>query len=214
MISTRSILRLSLTAACLFLLPLHGTDAQANPVVDQQNLGPVTGNVGILPNLTRGQSFTVGIEGLLAGFEFHFNKSSVRATGNAYLSIYTTDGVGAPDSLLGQAFLPAASVSNVSSFHYFDLTPLGIDVAVGDLMFAALSADFNGGTFATNNVYAGGSEWGCAPDFMVVCWTAADNNIADLVFSSHVVPVSAPAPLAVMALGILALASARRTFRG
>ena len=212
MLSIRNFIRLSLAAACILLLPLHTTDVRASPVVDQQNPGPVQGNVGYGTNLSRGQSFTVGLDGLLAGFEFHFNKSSARATGNAYLSVYTTDGGGAPGTLLGQASLAAASVSTTSGFHYFDLTPLSIGVSVGDLMFAALSADFFGGTFSTLDTYAAGSEWGCGPDFGIVCWTAADNGIPDLVFRSFV-ELPEPGSLAVLGLGLFAITSARRQKR-
>ena len=117
--------RLHLAATLVIGLSLFSTGGHATPVVDQHNLGPIQGNVAYDHNLSRGQSFTVGIEGLLAGVEFHFNKSRSRATGNAYVSMYSTDGGGAPDNLLGQVSLPAASISTTHALVYFDLTPPG-----------------------------------------------------------------------------------------
>jgi hypothetical protein len=196
---------LAVTVATVF-----GLNETRASVIDQQHLGPVQGNVGVSATLSRGQSFTVGIAGTLAGFEFHNNKSSSRATGNAYLTLYSTDGGGGPDSQLGQVFLPAAAISTTSGFHFFDLSPLNIAVEIGDMLFAALHADFNGGTFATLNSYAGGSEWGCGPAFGIVCWTAADNGVHDLVFRSHVTPLPTPGSLALFGLGLAGFSLYRR----
>jgi len=202
--------RLHLAATLVIGLSLFSTGGHATPVVDQHNLGPIQGNVAYDHNLSRGQSFTVGIEGLLAGVEFHFNKSRSRATGNAYVSMYSTDGGGAPDNLLGQVSLPAASISTTHALVYFDLTPLAIGVTVGELMFATLHADFSGGMYATQNTYADGSEWGCGPSYGIVCWTAADNGIPDLVFRSHVVPIPASGSVTLFALGFAGLGLPRR----
>jgi hypothetical protein len=198
-----------LTLICLTALsPLAGS-AQATPVVDQQNLGPASGNVGYGPNLSRGQSFTVGLNGALAGFEFFFNKSQQFATGNAYLSVYSTDGGGAPDTLLGQVALAASAVGTTHSLTYFDLTPLGISVSVGDLMFAALNADFSGGMHSTQDLYAGGKDWACGPTFGIPCWSTEERfGVPDLVFRSHVLPE--PGTLALLGLGIAGIGFTRR----
>lgn len=205
-----------LTALSLTILPHLTETAQATPVVDQQNLGPVSGNVGYSLDLSRGQSFTVGINGALVGFEFQFNKSQQLATGNAYLSVYSTDGAGAPDTLLGQAALAASAVSRTHSLVYFDLTPLNISVSVGDLMFAALNADFSGGMHSTNDIYTDGREWGCSPRHSITCWsTEAHVNVHDLVFQSHMLPESGivlpePGTLALLGLGIAGIGFTRR----
>jgi hypothetical protein len=216
MLSSISSPRRGLAAIGLALLAgfvaLSPVSTSAAPVLDQQNLGPLQGNVGIGPTLSRGQSFTVGVDGLLAGFEFHFNKSSAFATGNAYLSLYSTDGGGAPDTLLGQAVLAAASVSTTSGFHYFDLLPLNVAVTTGDLMFAALSADFGGGTFASLDVYAAGSEWGCGPAFGIVCWTEADNRVPDLFFRSYV-EIAEPGAIVPLVAGLTLIGIVRRRRR-
>jgi hypothetical protein len=156
--------------------------------------------------LSRGQSFTVGIDGLLAGFEFNFIKSQILATGNAYLSVYSTNGLGGPDVLLGQAILAAASVGTTHSLTYFDLTPLSLAVSAGDLMFAALSADFYGGMYATQDFYAGGTEWGCAPAFGIACWTQEENFVRELVFQSYVeASIPEPGILALFSIGLVGL---------
>ena len=203
-----SILILFAYAANIFV----PSPVSAAPVVDQQNLGAVTGNVGYLPNLSRGQSFTVGIDGTLAGFEFQFNKSSQFATGNAYLSIYSTDIFsGGPDILIGQATLAAADVSTAHMLTYFDLTSLNISVSTGDLMFAALDADFGGGMHSTRDVYSGGTEWGCGPALGIACWTQEDNGISDLVFRSHVISaIPETGAVGFLALGLAGMGAARR----
>lgn len=210
MLSPKFLPRFAKFAILVLVVSAYGGPASASPVVDQQNLGPVQGNVGYLSNLSRGQSFTVGIEGLLAGFEFNFNKSSASATGNATLSLYSTTGAGAPDTLLGTALLPAAAISTVHSFVYFDLTPLSVGVDVGDQYFAALSADFGGGIFSTGDTYAGGSDWACGPSFGFPCWTEEVGSVPDLVFRSHVIPVPSPAALSLFALGLAGIGAARR----
>ena len=202
---------LKFAAACLFVTPLFVGTASAIPVVDQQNLGPVRGNVGYDFNLSRGQSFTVGIDGILSGFEFEFNKSSAFATGSAYLTVYTTDGGGAPDSVLGQVSLGAASVSTTHGLIFFDLVPLNILVAAGDLMFAALHADFFGGMHSTLDTYADGQDWGCGPSFGIPCWSDETSfGVPDLVFRSHIETVSAPGALALFGLGLAGLGAMRR----
>ena len=90
------------------------------------------------------------------------------------------------------------------------LPPLAIGVTVGELMFATLHADFSGGMYATQNTYADGSEWGCGPSYGIVCWTAADNGIPDLVFRSHVVPIPASGSVTLFALGFAGLGLPRR----
>ena len=75
------------------------------------------------------------------------------------------------------------------------------------MLFAALHADFNGGTFATQNTYAAGSEWGCGPAFGIICWTAADNGVHDLVFRSHVTPSRHPEALLCSTWGLQGSAS-------
>lgn len=200
-----------LTTVCCALTFLFSTGAHAVPVVDQQNLGPVAGNVGYEATLARGQSFTVGLDGVLAGFEFNFNKSQTIATGNAYLSVYSTNGIGAPDVLLGQVTLDATAVSTTHSLTYFDLTPLGLAVSTGDLMFAALHADFAGGMYSTRDIYAGGTEWGCGPPFGITCWTPEDNSVHELVFRSFVdTGIPEPGMLAVFGLGLAGLGIARQ----
>ena len=196
-------------AGVLLALVMLPSTASASPVIHQQNLGPIQGNVGYLSNLSRGQSFTVGIEGLLASFEFNFNKSNRLATGNATLSLYTTSGIGAPDTLLGTALLPAASVGTDHSFVYFDLTPLGVGVNVGEQYFAALSADFSGGIYSTADTYAGGSDWACGPTFGFPCWTEEVGSVPDLVFRSYVIPVPETGAWALFVLGAAGIGMSR-----
>lgn len=141
---------------------------------------------------------------------FQFNKSDARATGNAYLSVYSTNGGGAPDTLLGQESLAASAVGTTHSLVYFDLTSLNISVSAGDLVFAALSADFNGGMHSTTDLYADGREWGYGPALLAVCWTAADNGIPDLVYRSHVEPLPTSGTLALFGLGLAGLGIVRR----
>jgi hypothetical protein len=93
---------------------------------------------------------------------------------------------------------------------YFDLTSLNISVSAGDLVFAALSADFNGGMHSTTDLYADGREWGCGPALLAVCWTAADNGIPDLVYRSHVEPLPTSGTLALFGLGLAGLGIVRR----
>ncbi|MGB0631512.1 MAG: hypothetical protein ACPGRZ_12545 [Alphaproteobacteria bacterium] len=200
----------NLISAALIALAMTSAPAIASPIVDQQNLGPVRGNVGYGPTLSRGQSFTVGIEGQLAGFEFNFNKSQQFATGNATLSLFSTDVGGAPDTLLGQALLPAAAVSTIHALVYFDLTPLSIGVNVGDRLFAALAGDFSGGILSSLDTYAGGSDWACGPAFGYPCWTEETNIVPDLVFRSHVIPVPTTGALSLFAIGLAGLGVARK----
>ena len=126
------------------------------------------------------------------------------------MSLYTTTGSGTPGSLLGTALLPAAAIGTDHSFVYFDLTPLGVGVNVGEQYFAALSADFSGGIHSTGDTYLGGSDWACGPTFGFPCWTEEVGSVPDLVFRSHVIPVSSPAVLSLYALGVLGIAATRR----
>lgn len=209
MLFSKDFTKITVAAAVLLTLMLLPNPGKTSPVIDQQNLGPIQGNVGYLSNLSRGQSFTVGIEGLLAGFEFNFNKSSRLATGNATLSLYSTTGIGAPGSLLGTALLPAATIGTDPGFHYFDLTPLGVGVNVGEQYFAALSADFGGGIRSTADTYAGGSDWACGPSFGFPCWTEEVGSVPDLVFRSYVIPVPETGALALFVFGLAGIGVVR-----
>lgn len=93
---------------------------------------------------------------------------------------------------------------------YFNLTSLNISVSAGDLVFAALSAGFNGDMHSTTDLYADGREWGCRPALLIICWTAADNGIPNLVYRSHVEPLPTSGTLALFGLGLAGLGIVRR----
>ena len=103
------------------------------------------------------------------------------------------------------------AIGTMHSVITFDLTPLNIAVTTGDVLFAALEADFFGGMFSTVDLYAGGLEFGCGPAFGIARWTQeAEFGVLDLMFQSFVDAVPAPGRLALFGLGLAAIRLKRR----
>jgi hypothetical protein len=205
--------QIAIAAAALAALMAPGR-ADAIVLLDQENPGPVQGNVGYDAGLARGQSFTVGITGTLAEVQFFMDKSLSTATGYATLTVFDTVG-GAPGTALGSVQVPASAVPD--GFHAyvgFDVSSLGIAVTAGDMLFAAITdSDFFGGIYSTSafpDKYPAGAEFGCGPGYGIACWTEQDNGVVDLMFRTYVAAAPVPATLALVLPGLALIAARRR----
>jgi hypothetical protein len=95
----------------------------------------------------------------------------------------------------------------------FDVSPLGIAVTAGDVLFAAITdSDFFGGMYSSGpgHAYAAGAEYGCGPGYGISCWTEQDNRIVDLMFRTYVAAAPVPATLALLIPGLAMIAARRR----
>ncbi|MEO0429477.1 MAG: hypothetical protein AAF160_18770 [Pseudomonadota bacterium] len=94
-----------------------------------------------------GQTFTVGVAGRLSSIGLQIQVEEDGASADALLSIFEVDGTTLGDTALGSVTVPLADVPAFSGFTsapfvLFDVSSLGIDVSVGQML--ALLVTFSG----------------------------------------------------------------------
>jgi hypothetical protein len=197
--------------------------ANAAPVLDQEyspdpNTPPVghaaVGQNSVSRILNRGQTFTIGITGILSAIEVRVAKNP-NIIEDLTLDLRTTNGSlpGLAGATLATAVLSAGDIpDSVTSFISFDLSAAGIDVTAGDFLSFVLSSPTLHSNPASYFISNSGAEGGY--DGGEGFWASyQDGNnfevLNDLFFRTFV-EVSEPGSLAVLGLGLFVLASARR----
>lgn len=164
-----------------------------------------------------GQTFTVGVTGVLSAIEVRAFKDAAIFE-NLTLDLRTPDGSlpGPASAILATAVLSAGDIPNsITSFISFDLRGADIAVAAGDFLSFVLSSPSDHRDPASYLITNSGAEGGYSGGDGFLGRGPGGDTFAvtnDLFFRTFV-DIPAPAPLAIMALGVLALASARRTHR-
>lgn len=195
----------------------HG--ALAQPVVDQSQLaGNIYWAIGTGEDI--GQTFTVGVSGILAGVEVSLGNGASATTSLTFEVLTTSGGVPQASPALASVTIPASSLPGFGptalvlgsvTGTYVDLSSANIAVTAGQVLAFRLSTDdtnyFNiRGNGGTGTSYAGGSRF-----------TNYSLQGDDLTFKTFVTEMaSVPAvshwgvALFILALGVLGLFIARR----
>lgn len=193
---------------------------QSAPILDQQYT-PEPGYAFMYAeldyDLVRAQTFTVGLSGLLSGFEVYL--STPGSGGTLTFKVYRTIS-GVPD--LGSASLAEATI-NISGlsenpiFYSGDLSGSGLMVSPGDVYALVVQGsgqatwrgeyDDSGGFVLPH--YAGGAAYG--PTFTQTIGPLG----GDLGFRTYVDTASIPEPVTMLlfGFGLLGLAGVRRKFK-
>ncbi len=214
----------------IFVLALvvgGGRAARADPIVLDQAFVPTHGFLyaELLDNYVRAQTFTVGVSGLLTGFDVLL--SAPGTGGSVTFGIYSTTG-GVPNvnaSPLAQATIAVpGGLTDTANFYSADVTAAGLMVNAGEVYAIVTSPGGPGpatwrGAYDPDALdvahYAGGTLYATG-------WTGSlDPFSADLGFRTWVdinpgeAPVPEPAStLFLFAAGLGGLAGARRKWRG
>lgn len=206
-------LNTALAGALLFAFACH--QAIAAPILDQSYgiVGSASGPEVRLTN-TLSQTFTVGISGYLDSIQLWNHPANYPADGLT-IEIRTTENGAPTQNILASSFLLSSEVGTSST----NLTGVSFSnnslyVNDGDLLAIVLSSEsalpayYNwwGNTF---NPYARGE--GLQSNDNGQTWNEADSRGFDFHFWTYVNPVevSEPSTLAILALGLMGLASRR-----
>lgn len=212
--------------AVAFMLTAVGS-ANATPVLDQEytpdpNLPPV-GHAAVGQNalghvLNMGQTFTVGITGILSAIEVRVAKNTAIIE-DLTLDLRTTNGAlpGPAGAILATASLSAGDIPDtLFSFISFDLSDAEINVAAGDFLSFVLSSTAQQGRMDAYRISNSGAEGGYDGG---IGYSARGNGTLftptnDLMFRSFVdVQVSEPGAIIplIAGLAVIGLVRQRRT---
>lgn len=162
-----------------------------------------------------GQTFTVGLTGVLSAIEVRAFKDAAIFE-NLTLDLRTPNGSlpGLAGATLASAVLSAGDIpDSIASFISFDLSGADIAVTAGDFLSFVLSSPSDHRNPASYIITNSGAEGGYDSGDGFLGRGPGGNTFSatnDLFFRTFV-DVPEPTPLAVMALGVLALATRRRT---
>lgn len=212
--------------AIAFMLAVAGP-ANATPVLDQEySPDPAVPPVGsaIVGHDIRntifnmGQTFTVGVTGILAAIEIRVRKDAAIFE-DLTLDLRTPNGSlpGLAAATLATAVLSAGDIPDtVFSFVSFDISGAGIDVTAGDFLSFVLSSPTQHRSPASYVIANSGAEGGYSGGDGFLAHYQDGNNFtinSDLFFRTFV-EVPAPGALAILGLGVFCIAATRRRNRG
>jgi hypothetical protein len=141
------------------------SSARADEVLDQQNDVGMSATADPATPFSQevGQTFTVGVAGILTRIELQINLM-FGSGGSAILTVYNTAG-GVPSTSLGTASLSTSLIpSGTFAYQSFDLSTFEIPVSVGEVLAYGVKSSGDAGyalrsTFTTSTYAGGESVW-------------------------------------------------------
>ncbi len=221
----RDILKAALVPALIAATALPASTANAAPILDQSQTNDDFVNF-LGPTSAIGQTFTVGIAGVLDRIDVQLRKTyPTQGPAPDYDIEFTLQSLtgGLPSgTVLASATvngnsLPEAGLA-VTPMTMFDISGAGINVAIGDMFAIVLTAQGTGSETGDWNVfvssgsgpdlYTGGSKLSGGPGN----WSTVGGDFAFQTFVSEgaVVAVSEPASMAIVGIGLAGLLLVRR----
>lgn len=207
----------------IFSLAVLSGSLFAAPIVDQEfDPAGVGASQGLWSLTTDAQTFTVGITGILTGFDLLMHKPSATTSPNDINWGFQSTTSGLPDgSVLSSGILALAdgpTTTNTNEFVHIDLTA-GFGVTAGDVLAIVLNGTASHpdpvlrwqGGFNTGATYAGGE----ALKFRFGAWVPAHTTEAiDWGFRTYVeTDIPEPSIIALFVAGLFGSGFARRKIR-
>jgi len=184
--------------------------ARATPMLDQEKSPPFSNAAG--NGFYRAQTFTVGISGLLTGFEVYMN-----GNGTSDFEIWSAPG-GVPEAVPGTALASAMVSFSGTDFFGADISSFGFNVTAGDVLaLVQISGSSTGSGYWYNSEpgdYAGGAGYLSFVSGPGGGWYAPVE--LDFGFRTYVDPGVVPEPASLVLVGsvLVGLVHVRRRWVG
>ena len=223
----RDILKAALVPAMIAAAGLSAPAANAAPILDQSQTNDDFVHF-LDPTTTLGQTFTVGIAGVLERIDVQLRKTfpgqGPAPDYDIEMTLQSLSGGLPSGTVLASATvdgntLPAAGLA-VTPMTMFDISGAGINVSIGDMFAIVLTAQGTGSEPGDWNIfvssgsgpdlYTGGNKLQYGSSGWFATSNSSDWTFQTFVSEGEVVAASEPASMAVVAVGLAGLLLVRR----
>lgn len=203
-------------ASLVALLAFGATSSDAAPILLDQQYVPIVNVVGAVINQNSlAQTFTVGIDGILASVEVQIARG-VPPGDSITLSILSAPG-GTPDpsAVLAWALIDPSQVTRTFTFVPVDLSAAMLEIAVGQQLAIHLTTTLIDGrnTYMWRADSLGLYEGGSGFNFSPTRANARDHGFRTFVDTQQIKTAPEPASLALLGVGLLGVACRKAATR-